>query len=277
MTIAITLSWQYAIAALIILMGVGILMSGFQTMRKRRLIQDTPTSKIRSMAMGIVEVNAAVEPDTLIKTPFSKTDCVYYRFEVKEYRKESSGSGKNRTTTYKWQTVGYGDKRVPFFARDDTGRVLVNPEGAEVSVSRQNVFYQKREGFSGFGGIGKMVKSLKAFAKSGEMEFDTSEWNLIPIAERKGISTRVGDRKYYEFYIQGEDNLYILGTAANSPEAPDNILIKKGKNEKTFLISDKDEKEFLKSTGKNMIAAIIFGTLFFTGGVVLLLHLTGAL
>ena len=47
--------------------GGGVFILGFNRMSKYRLIADTPTSKIRSMAMGIVEINGQVLNNQYIK------------------------------------------------------------------------------------------------------------------------------------------------------------------------------------------------------------------
>ena len=89
-------------------------------MRKYRVIKDTPRSKIRSMAMGIVEIHGSAEVynNDMIKTPFSQTDCLYYKYKIEEYRKSGGGKGKS---TYRWETVSSGEQGTPFLAKDDNG------------------------------------------------------------------------------------------------------------------------------------------------------------
>jgi len=153
---------EYLMVGAFVLIGGFVFVLGFFKMRKYRIIKDTPRSKIRSMAMGIVEIHGHVEADQLIKSPFSKTDCVYYKYEIKEYRKQSSSKGKS--TSYRWVTVNSGDKRVPFFACDETGRALVNPDRAEINVSFKRAYYQKGKGiFGSIAAFGKIIKALKDF------------------------------------------------------------------------------------------------------------------
>ncbi|RKX25987.1 MAG: hypothetical protein DRP47_08905 [Candidatus Zixiibacteriota bacterium] len=265
---------SHVLVSLLSVLGVFLLVFGYRRRLQYRLIQDTPTSKIRSMAMGLVEIYGQVKADKFIKAPFSKTDCVYYKYEIQEYRAKTSGSGSNKSVTYEWMTVGLGNQRIPFLTKDDTGTVLVNPEGAEFDVSQRRIFYQKKGVFSGFK---RAKEALKVFTQSETNDFDTSDWQLIEItADSPKVSkTQVGDRKYKEYYIVSDDNLYILGTAANSTDTPNHVLIKQGSNEKVFLISDKSEKGFLKKLKKDMIAALVIGSIFFLGGIALLMHFEG--
>jgi len=264
----------YIAGTIFTLGGLLVLWVGWTKWRKYRLILDTPTSKIRSMAIGIVEIHGQVVAETLIRTPFSKTDCVFYKYEIKEYRRHTTGSGKNRRTTYRWETVSSGDQRVLFLAKDDTGTVLVNPEGAEFNVARRRVFYQKAGGFGSIGGLVGFIKRLKDFSLSSENEFDTTEWKLEEITADSGWSfgTSVGDRKYYEYFLLPDDNLFVLGTAANQPDAPNKVLIKQSTNEKMFYISDSSEKGIVKSLKKAAFASVGGGLFLFVAGLVMLAY-----
>ena len=73
--------------------GVFLFIKGFQWNKTLRLIKDTPTSKVRSLAMGFAEIfGTVVKPKQALKTPFSNKACVYYTYQIQELR----SSGKNR-------------------------------------------------------------------------------------------------------------------------------------------------------------------------------------
>ena len=266
---------DYLMSAIIMAIGAFVIFLGFIKMRKWRIIKDTPRSKIRSMAMGIVEIHGSVEADQLIKSPFSKTDCVYYKWEIKEYRKDSSS--KKGSSSYTWRSVSWGERSIPFFARDDTGRVLIDPHKGEFAVEAKKVYYQKDRGlFASIAGLGKLIKALKNFDPNNPDSLLPDDLELTPMEEMGGFhSVRPGDRKYYEHYILPGDNLFVLGTAANSQDAPGNVVIKRGRNEKTFIISDKKEKGVLRGMKKLMVVCFVFGSIFFVVGAVILLQTAG--
>ncbi len=262
---------DYLMAAAFTLIGGFVFVLGFFKWRKLRVIRDTPRSKIRSMAMGVVEIHGSVEADQLIKAPFSKTECVYYKWEIKEYRRSSSSSGKG--PSHKWEDVGSGDRRVPFFAKDETGRALVEPDKAEFVVSRKQAYYQKSKGLiASLKAIPKIVETLKNFDPNDPTSLNIEGDDLEPMTSEGSFRmTSVGDRKYYEYFVEPGDNLFVLGTAANDSSAPGNVVIKRGKNEKTFIISDKSEKGVLTNLKKTARVCFIIGGVFLAAGIVTLL------
>jgi hypothetical protein len=75
----------YVFLASIILFFIGVFLfiKGLKWFRRKRQIENTPTSKIRSIAMGFIEVCGAVSPvpgQEMLKNPLLKNDCIYYRY-----------------------------------------------------------------------------------------------------------------------------------------------------------------------------------------------------
>ena len=257
-------------AIVLVVFGVIIFVSGFKKMHKYLIIKDIPTSKIRSLAIGLVELFGKVNIDKPIKTPFSKVDTVFYKYVVKEYTRHESTSKNGHTTTYSWDIIYSDSSLTPFYLEDETGKVLVNPEGADAKISLKKVFLEKR-GMK-FGDMLSMIK--KAF--KGELKTkDLNVSNLEEISlERehkifKIERAREGDRKYYEYYILPGEQLYVLGTAKNPENQLNKVIIAKGENEKTFILSEKSEKELLKSMFWSIIGIFVLSILLIVGGVVL--------
>src|SRR5438309_10039692 len=72
--------------------GLGLFVYGFRLLQRRRLILDTPFSKIRSASMGMVEISGqAVGPYTML-APITARPCYYFRTLVWEYKQH----GKNK-------------------------------------------------------------------------------------------------------------------------------------------------------------------------------------
>ena len=96
-----------------------------------RLIEDTPTAKIRSAPQGYVELEGVGKlmdgPPIIAK--LSGLPCVWFRYQVEELVKSYH---KGRTQT-RWQVVEKGESTETFWMQDDTGRVVIDPEGADVT------------------------------------------------------------------------------------------------------------------------------------------------
>jgi hypothetical protein len=119
------------------LSGVG-LWRAWANLNKVRLIEDMPTSKVRSAAQGYVELEGTARAMDGAPTiaPLSGLSCCWYRFLVEE---QVTTRYNNRTET-RWQTVDRGESTDTFWLEDDTGRVAVDPEGADIEPKHKDVW-----------------------------------------------------------------------------------------------------------------------------------------
>ncbi len=128
--------WFFCIAALLTAMAsfAGI----FVFLRRARLIEDTPTSRIRSAAQGYVELQgeAAVMEGAPIVAPLTHTPCAWFHFRVDE--RESEGG---RQQSNHWRTIARGTSEALFLLRDDTGHCVIDPDGALVTPSVTQTWY----------------------------------------------------------------------------------------------------------------------------------------
>ena len=167
--------------------GIGLFFYGFRLLQRRRLILDTPFSKIRSASMGMVEVSGlAVGPYNMI-APITARPCYYYRTLVWEYKQH----GRNK----KWVQVAGECMHVAFFVDDNTGRLLVDPRGADLDLHRDF-----QEEFNG----------------SFFSNRDDAPGNVNSFLSRHGVvtSNRI---KVEEYCIKPKNSLFILGTLAENP------------------------------------------------------------
>ena len=105
--------------------GFGLFVYGWMVRQRKRLIENIPTSTIRSLALGLVEISGQAQPEeSLLSSPFSELPCVFYSYAVEEH----VGSGKHA----RWNTIAKGTSEQPFFVSDTTGQVLIVPLGAEL-------------------------------------------------------------------------------------------------------------------------------------------------
>jgi len=108
-------------------------------LRCKRMIEDIPTSKARSAPQGYVELygRGRLMDGPPIVSPVSGKNCVWYRYRVEE---QDSGFQRGSWGT-RWTTVDRGESTEVFWLEDDTGRVAIDPEGAEVSAGIKSVWY----------------------------------------------------------------------------------------------------------------------------------------
>jgi hypothetical protein len=167
--------------------GIGLFLYGFRLLQRRRLILDTPFSKIRSASMGMVEISGqAVGPYTMI-APITARPCYYYRTLVWEYKQ----NGKNK----QWVKVAGDCMHVPFFIDDNTGRLLVDPRGADLDLH---------------------CDFKEEFCDSFFTTKDPAPANVHSFLSRHGIVT-YNKIKVEEYCIKPKNSLFLLGTLGENP------------------------------------------------------------
>jgi hypothetical protein len=120
--------WLVLVALAGAVSGVALFFRGFRMLRYKRLILNTPFSKIRSASMGLVELSGIPIGPQTISAAITGDPCYYYRVKAWEWVKSGN--------EHKWSQVLDESLSVPFFLDDSSGKVLVNPQGAELDVHR---------------------------------------------------------------------------------------------------------------------------------------------
>ncbi len=101
---------------------------GFRMLRFKRMILNTPLSRIHSASVGLVEVMGTPVGPHVLTAPVTGEPCYYYRVRAWQW----VDSGKEHS----WKSVLDESLFVPFYLQDSTGRVLIDPKGAELDVHR---------------------------------------------------------------------------------------------------------------------------------------------
>jgi hypothetical protein len=99
---------------------------GFRLLQRKRLIQNTPASRIRSACMGLVEVSGLATGPYVLTSPFKQVESYYYRSTAWQLKQQ----GKNT----QWVKVAEETLHVPFYLDDNTAKVLIDPRGAEMDL-----------------------------------------------------------------------------------------------------------------------------------------------
>ncbi len=129
--------YSFASGAIPFFIAILMFWYAFYFMRMKRQIENTPTSKVRSVAMGMVEVKGRAIRCYALISPMSNTPCVFYR--LTKYR-------RNMKNQWQVSSVSSSDN-VPFLLEDDTGRVEIDPSGCRVRAG------SKQEGVPGQVGL----------------------------------------------------------------------------------------------------------------------------
>lgn len=124
----------FAINQLTLLAAVGVagglylFIRGFRLLARKRLLSNTPTSRIRSASMGLVEISGRATGPYVLRTPIAGIPCFLYRTTA--WQKGDEGRSKE------WKKVAEETLHVPFFLDDGTGQLLIQPQGAELDLHR---------------------------------------------------------------------------------------------------------------------------------------------
>jgi hypothetical protein len=110
--------------------GIGLFLffNGFRMLRYKRLILNTPLSKIHSASIGLVELTGTPTGPKTLSAPVTGEPCFYYRVQAWQWEE----SGKE----HQWKQVLDESLYLPFFLEDSTGRVLIDPQGAQMDLHR---------------------------------------------------------------------------------------------------------------------------------------------
>jgi hypothetical protein len=119
----------------------GSLMGAFWVLRRKRLIDDLPTSKTQGVFIGLVELKGTAECESPLTSNLAGKSCVQYNWVVEEHwsrtvretYKDAQGKTQTRTRTESgWKRVAGEEKSVPFYLKDDTGVIRVVPDRAKI-------------------------------------------------------------------------------------------------------------------------------------------------
>lgn len=247
---------------LVLLFGIGLfaVYSGCKDFRFLQRVKNTPTSKVSSTAIGFVELAGHAERREPVLSPISQVPCIYWRLAAEYCENDMSGN---------WRTILKTESRDMFYLDDSTGRMLVDPQSADIDISPDATFegYLKEHGFLD-SERGSMDYRVIRYIR----DLDTSTRSLF---ESHG-SERI---RLTEFFIREGDPLYILGTAepregVSGSTNHETLIVRKGTRDDILYITDTTEKEVVdrifSRISPKIIAGLIVSTLCLLGIMVML-------
>lgn len=134
--------------------------------RRTRAVDDTPTSKVASAAQGYVELVGTGKPlgGTPLLSPLTQLPCLWYRYTVE--RKDSDN---------KWVQESKGESDASFILDDGSGECVIDPEGAEMLVTKKDSWIQGDRRYTQWLLIEhQAIYALGQFATRGSVDLDLS-------------------------------------------------------------------------------------------------------
>lgn len=199
-----------------------------RALRRRRLVDDLPTSKTAGVFIGLVECSGTAESETPFAGFLSERACVYHRWTVAEHwsrtvtttTTDSKGRVQTQTRTESGTTtVAEGGDSAPFWLQDETGVVQVDPEGADLKL---------------------------------ETTFSETCGRSDPLYYAKAPATAVADsdhrRTFSEHAIPLHAELYVIGRSRLREDAVAPMIAEDGEAP-LFVISTRGESSVSKSYG----------------------------
>jgi hypothetical protein len=228
-------------------LGFLCLLGALRAGRRRRLVDNLPTSKTTGVFIGLVELKGTAEIDAPLKSFLAECRCVHYSWGVEEeWRRvvtetytDSDGKTQTRTRVESgWTTVASGGEMIPFYLNDDCGAVLVRPEGAE-------------------------VEALEVFDQT------CTSWDPLYYGKGPagGIMDSKGHRRFHERALPLHTPIYVMGQARERADvvAPE---IAADKSAPMFLISTRSEQQISSGFAWAFWGWLIFGLVLAVGGFV---------
>ena len=165
----------------------------FRNLARARIIEDTPTSKVRSAPQGYVELEgeAAAMSGEPILSPLTLSPCCWFRYKV-EHKRENG-----------WETLRSGTSDGLFLLRDETGDCIIDPDGAEITCREKNVWYGNTSNPS--------LSPSKESRSAGMHGFLGLSVNLNILVD--------GEYRYTEEAIYPGETLYAIGLFKSFGEA----------------------------------------------------------
>jgi Zn-finger nucleic acid-binding protein len=228
-----TMDHGVVLSALGAIGGLALCFYGFRLNRRKRLIETTPTSAIRSLAVGLVEViGKATTNGPMLSAPFSGMPCAFFFYKVEERQR----IGKED----KWVTLATGQSPQAFAVRDATGTITVIPSGAELLLETQGTYRNSPH------------RDFSAAAEAG--------LTALGIASSGLLSSKF--LRCTEGFILPEQTVYVLGTAHEGDQdqiANEARLFIGSHFDSAFIIADRSERDLLARLRWQVMALFLGG------------------
>ncbi|WP_276272725.1 GIDE domain-containing protein [Haloarcula litorea] len=173
-----------------------------------------------------VEGTAAADEAGTVTAPFTGSECLAYTYEVAELR----SSGKSSS----WHTLDEGAAGVDFLVDDGTGRVRVDPDGADLRLGEHSVRVSP--------GTELPDRLAEYVAATDAVDEQDRTVNLLVTELHVGNEQRFTERR-----LDVGESVYVYGQARRG-DAPDwgsdrvDAVLGAGPGAPVFVVSDTGER-----------------------------------
>ncbi len=212
-----------------------------------KLQNSLPTSKIRSLAMGLAEIEGKLEMIQPVKSPIGNKECIGFRHKIESIHRNK---GKESFSTIFNEIVCN-----PFFIVDDTGKIEVNPEKLEFVWVKEDSQY-RRDGQRHTEYLLNPTDKMLIIGKAGLKENNQPVFEYENFKKVFAISPSVSITNYNTYRPLLNSFIgfscvfaFIAAIILITPmKIIDNkIIIEKPKFENIFLTTDKDNEDNIPS------------------------------
>lgn len=250
----------------IILIIVGVLLFFAQKSQKNRAFsirsaRSATVAELTKMAQEIaqeigggnwreyVKLAGTIQCDRPMDSPLKQESCVHYRMEVKreyeevKWEKDSEGNTKKEVERGT-ETVSSNRQSVPFFLEDASGRIEVNPDGADIETIKVLDEFRQEQPSGGLLSFGN---------------FSLTVGNPSP--DRRTLGYR-----YSEWVLPAHRKVLVIGMV--SDQGGTLTLQNPTDDEQKFIISLRSEEELKKAADRNaqtlfyvMVGLVVLGVI----------------
>jgi len=223
------------------LLGFLCLLFALRNGKKKRFIDNIPTSKTTGVFIGFVELKGKAESKNPLKSFLTEKPCVYYSYKVEEHWKrlktescrDKDGNLKARVKKETgWDKISGHTAISRFYVRDDYGVIRIDPNEAD-------------------------IKATESFRKT----VNQNEPLYYAKGPAVGVSGSDGRRRFTEEIIELNKDVYVIG---QSRERKDKVEpeIALDNDAPLFVVSSQPEKKVSRGYGITYWVLLILGLLF---------------
>ena len=260
------------IGSLFVLIALAFVIAYLVQRRKYGTIRATPTFSVEQLqALSddlarrgeagslrfITEVKGRVGCDQPLVAELTETDCVYYRMKVEwEYEEifyEEDGDKRREHKREEEEVLAERKETTPFWIEDATGRIAIDPEGAELIAKQTLSRVDDDEGFPD--------EEIRVGRFAMEAPWKTSDEERRP-----------KEYRFEEEAIPLGHEVYVLGEAVDDGGV---LRMQKPAHGK-FIISTRREESLLREGRLTMIGLMLGAVVFGLVGLAMIVIALGA-